>query len=588
MRIRIFLHLAIIVLSFSNISVAQNVSHTFVVDGELPAKSDNIKVNNGDNIARYWAEKENTGKVIATSWGTKEMYVPKHSIFFDCLVQAYANHYSLVLSPDIIWTVISQGFCHYVNLIPEDLRERIVSHQGKMTLAVESKQDLYSPDVKWDDILDGFDKQIVENTKDHIADMMRADFSTTGKTERIASQIILMSSVKKYFDFVVYYFTCGIPSITIEGTSYDWKKVIQKTDKLRNYGLGWWVNDITPILEEFVAAAEGKANRAFWQNIVMELRPDEIRKAGCMGGWSDIKPTELDGWFLKLIPFDKNGRTPRKVSCETDQMLPNVASAPFTYKVIDGLGNTISNTPMDMVAGLVGIDIDNNTHTMRPRIGWMVCESNGPTFEERLANEEELHITTYVPEKLRHIDYLPKLTMHFTHKVIIPNWMDSLKIDKIDIRGRISPELENELPKRFSNREISVDKNKTGCIITSKTCQAPENYVFRSLYSAEKPKFPGDYKAFQEYIENNRRIPISEDNKKDKNEGGCTIWVEFTIEKDGSVSDVKIERNVNIKEECEEEALRLIREMPKWKPGKKDINGVEKIIRARMSEILRF
>ena len=588
MRIRRFLHLAIIALSISNISVAQNVSHTFVVDGELQAKSDNIKVYNGNIIASYWADKEKTGKVIATSWGTKEMYIPSHSIFFNCLVQAYANHYSLVLSPDIIWTVISQGFSHYVNLIPEAMRDRIVSHQGKTTLAIESKQDLYSPDVKWDDILDGFDKQIAENTKDNIADMMRADFSTTGKTERIASQIILMSSVKKYFDFVVLRIVCGIPSITIEGTPEDWKKVIQKTENLRNYGLGWWVNDLTPILNEFVAAAEGKPNRAFWQNIVMKLRPNEMRELGCMAGWGDDEPTYVDGWFLKLMPFDKNGRTPRKVSCETNQMLPNVASAPFTYKVLDGLGNTISNTPMDMVAGLVGIDVDNNTHTMRPRIGWMVCESNGPTIEERLAKGEELHIMTYVPEELKHIDYLPKLKMHFTHKVIIPDWMDTLKIDKIDIRGRISPELENELPKRFPNREIHISEDKSGCIITSKTCQAPENYIFRPSYSAERPKFPGDYKAFEKYIEENRRIPISENNKKDKNEGGCTIWVEFTVEKDGSISDVRIERNVNIKEECEEEALRLIREMPKWEPGKKDINGVETIIRARESEILRF
>ena len=140
MRIRRFLHLAIIALSISNISVAQNVSHTFVVDGELQAKSDNIKVYNGNIIASYWADKEKTGKVIATSWGTKEMYIPSHSIFFNCLVQAYANHYSLVLSPDIIWTVISQGFSHYVNLIPEAMRDRIVSHQGKTTLAIESNR----------------------------------------------------------------------------------------------------------------------------------------------------------------------------------------------------------------------------------------------------------------------------------------------------------------------------------------------------------------------------------------------------------------------------------------------------------------
>jgi hypothetical protein len=576
--------ITVITLGISNNSVAQNVSHTFVVDGKLPLKSEKIRVEKGDEIAKYWAENENAGKVIATSWGNDNMYVPNHSIFFDCLVQAYANHYSLALSPDIIWTVISQEFNYYINNESEAMRDRIVSHQGKMTLAVETKEDLYSPNVKWEELLDGFDKQIAENTKGNIADMMRADFSTTGKTERIASQITLMSSVKRYFEYVSYYIVCGIPSITIEGTPDDWKKVIEKTEILRNYDLGWWVDNLTPILNEFVAAAEGKANRAFWQNIVMKLRPDEMRELGCMAGWSDEEPTYVDGWFLKLMPFNKKGRTPRKVSCETNQMLPNVASAPFTYKVLDNLGNTISSTPMNMVAGLVGVDVNDNV--MRPRIGWMVCENNGPTFEERVASGEGLHIKNDVPEEIRHIKYIPKLDISFAGEVKIPNWIDTMKIDVILLCGKISPELKTELPKRFPDRKLYIFDD--ACEIISKTRQAPDDHVFRVFSSDDEPKFPGEDKAFDKYIEKNRRIPISKNNQKDKDEKKCEIKVEFIVEKDGSISDVKIKRNYNTKEECEEEALRLIREMPKWKPGKKNINGVDKKVRARMSKYIDF
>ena len=587
MKFKRLLYIAVttvITLGISNNSVAQNVSHTFVVDGKLPLKSEKIRVEKGDEIAKYWAENENAGKVIVTSWGTDNMYVPNHSIFFDCLVQAYANHYSLALSPDIIWTVISQEFNHYINNDSEAMRDRIVSHQGKMTLTVETKEDLYSPNVKWEELLDGFDKQIAENTKGNIADMMRADFSTTGKTERIASQITLMSSVKRYFDYVVAYFACGIPSITIEGTPDDWKKVIEKTENLRNYDLGWWVDNLTPILNEFVAAAEGKVNRAFWQNIVMKLRPNEMRELGCMAGWTDEEPTYVDGWFLKLMPFSKKGRTPEKVSCETYQMLPNVASAPFTYKVLDNLGNTISSTPMNMVAGLVGVDV--NANVMRPRIGWMVCENNGPTFEERVASGEGLHIKNDVPEEIRHIKYIPKLNINFAGEVKIPNWIDTMKIDVILLYGKISPELKTELPKRFPDRKLYIFDD--GCAIISKTCQAPDDHVFRVLSSDDEPKFPGEDKAFDKYIEKNRRIPISKNNQKDKDEKKCEIKVEFIVEKDGSISDVKIKRNNNTKEECEEEALRLIREMPKWKPGKKNINGVEKKVRARMSKYIDF
>lgn len=592
MKIKRLLYIAVttvITLGISNNSVAQNVSHTFVVDGNLPAPKEKFSSTKGDVIASVWANEEKTGKVIATSWGEDNMYYPGHSTFFYCLVQAYANHYSLILSPDIIWTVISQGFSQYVNQDPEALRDRIVSHEGKMTLAVETQEDIYSPNVKWDEILDGFDKQIAENTKGNIADMMRADFSTTGKTERIASQITLMSSVKAYFDFEVLIFSCGIPSITIEGTPEDWQKVMEKTENLRKYDLGWWVDDLTPILNEFVLAAEGKANRVFWQNIVMKLRPDEFREGG--GCSSDI-PTEVDGWFLKLMPFDKNGRTPQKVAYDTEDMLPNVASVPFTYEVLDELGNTISSTPMDMVAGLVGVDVDYQANTVRPRIGWMVCESSKSTFEEQLVKSDGLQIKNSVPEELRQIKYLPYLDITFANELRIPDWMDSLKIDRIYLNGKISPQMKKELQKYCSNRDIKIKEGDWGCGIDSKTCQMPDDYVFPSRYlryQDEKwPNYPAKFEKFYEYIEKNRRIPASENNKKDKSKGGRVIWVEFTIEKDGSVSDVKIEKNVNIKEECEEEALRLVREMPKWQPAKKKINGIEKTIRCRESEAIMF
>ena len=120
----------------------------------------------------------------------------------------------------------------------------------------------------------------------------------------------------------------------------------------------------------------------------------------------------------------------------------------------------------------------------------------------------------------------------------------------------------------------------------------PDDYVFPSkylcYYDEKWPNYPAKFEKFYEYIEKNRRIPASENNKKDKSKGGRVIWVEFTVEKDGSVSDVKIERNINIKEECEEEALRLIREMPKWKPARKKINGIETPIRCRESKCVDF
>ena len=46
------------------------------------------------------------------------------------------------------------------------------------------------------------------------------------------------------------------------------------------------------------------------------------------------------------------------------------------------------------------------------------------------------------------------------------------------------------------------------------------------------------------------------------------VVVGFVIEKDGSIRDVKLQRRIG--HGCDEEALRVVQSMPKWKPGKND------------------
>jgi len=44
-----------------------------------------------------------------------------------------------------------------------------------------------------------------------------------------------------------------------------------------------------------------------------------------------------------------------------------------------------------------------------------------------------------------------------------------------------------------------------------------------------------------------------------------TVYVSFVVEKDGSISNVKALKGVG--GGCNEEAVRVVKEMPKWKPG---------------------
>lgn len=82
------------------------------------------------------------------------------------------------------------------------------------------------------------------------------------------------------------------------------------------------------------------------------------------------------------------------------------------------------------------------------------------------------------------------------------------------------------------------------------------------------PEFPGGEDSLYAYIARNIKYP--EAAKKEKIEG--RVFVTFVIEKDGQVSSAKILRDIG--GGCGEEAIRVVKNMPKWKPGTQRGNPV--------------
>lgn len=77
----------------------------------------------------------------------------------------------------------------------------------------------------------------------------------------------------------------------------------------------------------------------------------------------------------------------------------------------------------------------------------------------------------------------------------------------------------------------------------------------------QMPKYPGGEKAMLSYLSNNITYPATA--KKEGIQG--RVFVNFIIEKDGRVSEVKILRGIG--GGCDEEALRVVSSMPDWEPG---------------------
>jgi protein TonB len=83
------------------------------------------------------------------------------------------------------------------------------------------------------------------------------------------------------------------------------------------------------------------------------------------------------------------------------------------------------------------------------------------------------------------------------------------------------------------------------------------------LIATEMPQFPGGSQAMIEFIQDHLEYPPEE---KKKNIQG-TILMQFIVEKDGSLSEIKAIKRVEGGRNLEKEAERVIRLMPKWIPG---------------------
>lgn len=358
---------------------------TFVVDENLPAPKNHLHLVTGSEMANWeMGNGKGTQAIVASSFDDAKLYFePSSNVLFSMIARAYAEHRPLVLSPDDVWLCISQGFAHHVNQNAETLRDKLVFHEGKITLKVETRQPLLEKmegDANpndWAEIFDGFATQLKNNTKDHIAENMCADFSTTTTESLIASQITLMNTMQPYFNYVVGRISCGIPYITLKGTPEDWQKVLEKARTLEKYELKWWTDKLCPVLEEFVKTSQGKPNHQFWRCMVTQIEIDKIRGGGC----SNLQPTLFDGWFLALFPYDTEGRTPEKVSL-SHKMLHSFESVDFLYCLQDEEGYVLMETPMKFHAGFVGIEENTETYELTPRIGWMVRTDEKPAKEK--------------------------------------------------------------------------------------------------------------------------------------------------------------------------------------------------------------
>ncbi|MDE6716934.1 MAG: energy transducer TonB, partial [Muribaculaceae bacterium] len=91
-----------------------------------------------------------------------------------------------------------------------------------------------------------------------------------------------------------------------------------------------------------------------------------------------------------------------------------------------------------------------------------------------------------------------------------------------------------------------------------------ENKIFEAV--EQQAEFPGGMGALMKWLSNNIRYPEA----AAQNDIQGRVIVKFVVERDGSIGNVTVVKGVD--KDLDKEAIRVVKKMPKWQPGKN--NGV--------------
>ncbi|MFW6277092.1 MAG: energy transducer TonB [Prolixibacteraceae bacterium] len=120
-------------------------------------------------------------------------------------------------------------------------------------------------------------------------------------------------------------------------------------------------------------------------------------------------------------------------------------------------------------------------------------------------------------------------------------------------------EIEDELEIEDTEADDETIIDVAPVVVADEEEEEEESKVF--FIVEDMPEFPGGEMALRKYIANAIKYPVI------AQENGIQgkVYVQFVVEKDGSIQDARIARGVD--PSLDKEALRVVNTLPKWKPG---------------------
>ncbi len=291
---------------------------------------------------------------------------------------AYSKHRPLVLSPTDLWLAITQSTAKHIDKHAEEYRHLFVKHEGKERL------DAVIGPGQWADGVRQLVDLMGNHTKQDVSQVFVADFKSTTAIAQVASRIVLLDTMKNYFEYGVSV-VCGIPSVELVGPREDWVRLIEKTTALMDLlapqvGIFDW-KPLGEIMARIVQGP-GKALRVYGDGVLGVLQRfldtfDDSASGAILGmgytrWWSNVivanhisggcsASTVYNGWWLKLFMYNSKDDILGEQVDGPDNLPSSISQVPFDFE----------GSPCQLLAGHFGIR-ERSDGAVHPVIGWAV------------------------------------------------------------------------------------------------------------------------------------------------------------------------------------------------------------------------
>ncbi|KAJ7455496.1 hypothetical protein FB451DRAFT_1277961 [Mycena latifolia] len=363
-------------------------------------------------LIQYGISSVSTGTGEGRDFATKlPNVVPQRSGFVHTVIAAYNQHHALVIRPDDVWLAILCQFNFFVNANAELLRACFVAHEGKRELVIQGDGTRF--DIDFGGMARRMASLVEKNVVDPtLREWAMPNFTTTTVHDTTVSAVLMMATLRQYFDYGFDCSCCGIPRVTIEGEKADWVDILGRLEKLKEYGIETiaWYHLLRPVIARFVAAFDnpnGQENTDFWKKVAhfesLGSGPDYY------SGWINAFNVfgEQGDWLG--IPLNKDDRSevaPETLSAEQFwakyskyKMYGDLVLDGTPYHEVDTGKVPVGYTAVDirledddlgfdcvMVAGMVGMQVSSShdltlsatgiDDVVRPVSGWWFHSKN--------------------------------------------------------------------------------------------------------------------------------------------------------------------------------------------------------------------